>query len=215
MRGIEIEDVILCGFSQGCMISLQTGIKRKDAIDLGKKLLLYSLSDFKISLNDIPDKTMQIVLEEYQCKNIDDLYAEIGLGNRIAKLVAMRFAPTDSSSQNRNPSGGIQIRGTEGLVVSYAKCCYPIPGDPIIGHISQEKGIVVHRQVCRSIKHMKKNTEEMLDMSWDENIEDSFNASIKIEVENVRGVLALISSQIAQNDCNIESVTYDLSLIHI
>ena len=184
-------------------------IKRKDAIDLGQKLLLYSLSDFKISLNDIPDKTMQIVLEEYKCKSIDDLYAEIGLGNRIAKLVAMRFAPTDSSSQNRNPSGGIQIRGTEGLVVSYAKCCYPIPGDPIIGHISQEKGIVVHRQVCRSIKHMKKNTEEMLDMSWDENIEDSFNASIKIEVENVRGVLALISSQIAQNDCNIESVTYD------
>ena len=121
----------------------------------------------------------------------------------------MRFAPTDTSSQNSNPSGGIQIRGTEGLVVSYAKCCYPIPGDPIIGHISQEKGIVVHRQVCRSIKHVKKTMEEKLDMSWDDNIEDSFNASIKVEVENVRGVLALISSQIAQNDCNIESVTYD------
>ena len=109
----------------------------------------------------------------------------------------MRFAPTDTSSQNSNSSGGIQIRGTEGLVVSYAKCCYPIPGDPIIGHISQEKGIVVHRQVCRSIKHVKKTMEEKLDMSWDDNIEDSFNASIKVEVENVRGVLALISSQIA------------------
>ena len=108
-----------------------------------------------------------------------------------------------------SPSTGIQIRGTEGLVVSYAKCCFPVPGDSIIGYISQEKGIVVHRQVCKSIKHTKKSHETTLDLLWDENIDDSFNACIKVEVENVRGVLALISSQIAQNDCNIESVTYD------
>jgi RelA/SpoT family (p)ppGpp synthetase len=185
-------------------------IKSNDAIALGKKLLDYSLKDFDIQLNDIPKKTLNIVLQEYSCETIDDLYAEIGLGNSIAKLVAMRIAPTDMPLKENNTSNtDIQIRGTEGLVVSYAKCCYPIPGDPILGHISQEKGVVVHRQKCRSINHMKKSSDETLDLSWADNVDDTFSASIKVEVENVRGVLAMISAQIAQNDSNIESVTYD------
>ena len=185
-------------------------IKKNDAIALGKKLLDYSLKDFDIQLNDIPKKTLNIVLQEYSCETIDDLYAEIGLGNSIAKLVAMRIAPTDIPlKENCVSNTDIQIRGTEGLVVSYAKCCYPIPGDPILGHISQEKGVVVHRQKCRSLNHMKKSSDETLDLSWADNVDDTFSASIKVEVENVRGVLAMISAQIAQNDSNIESVTYD------
>ena len=183
-------------------------VKKQDAIALGEKLLTYSLEDLGISLIDIPQKTLGLFLDEYSCGSIKDLYLEIGLGNRIAKLVAMRLAPA-SNIQESNPSGSIEIRGTEGLVLSYAKCCFPIPGDSIIGHISQEKGIVVHRQTCRSIKHIKKSTDETLHLAWESNIDDSFNACIKVEVENVRGVLALVSSQIAQNDCNIESVTYD------
>ena len=185
-------------------------IKKNDAIALGKKLLDYSLKDFDIQLNDIPKKTLNIVLQEYSCETIDDLYAEIGLGNSIAKLVAMRIAPTDMPLKENSASNtDIQIRGTEGLVVSFAKCCYPIPGDPILGHISQEKGVVVHRQKCRSLNHMKKSSDETLDLSWADNVDDTFSASIKVEVENVRGVLAMISAQIAQNDSNIESVTYD------
>ena len=185
-------------------------IKKNDAIALGKKLLDYSLKDFDIQLYDIPKKTLNIVLQEYSCETIDDLYAEIGLGNSIAKLVAMRIAPTDMPlKENTASNTDIQIRGTEGLVVSYAKCCYPIPGDPILGHISQEKGVVEHRQKCRSLNHMKKSSDETLDLSWADNDDDTFSASIKVEVENVRGVLAMISAQIAQNDSNIESVTYD------
>ena len=184
-------------------------IKKKDAIALGRKLLKNALSDFEIQIDDIPKNTLKIILQEYSCKTINDLYSEIGLGNIIAKLTAMRISPTEMPSKNSKTSNDIQIRGTEGLVVSYAKCCYPIPGDPIIGYISQEKGIVVHRQSCRSINHMKKQSDETLDLSWAENVDDMFSASIKVEVDNVRGVLAMISSQIAQNESNIESVTYD------
>ena len=185
-------------------------IKKNDAIALGRKLLKYSLKDFDIDIDDVPTNTLKIVLQEYSCETINDLYAQIGLGNSIAKLIAMRIAPIEMPARNSNISNkDIQIRGTEGLVVSYAKCCYPIPGDPIIGHISQEKGIVVHRESCRSFNHKKKPSDETLDLSWAENVDDTFSASIKVEVENVRGVLAMISSQIAQNDSNIESVTYD------
>ena len=184
-------------------------IKKKDAISLGKKLLKYALQDFEIQIDDIPKNTLKIILQEYSCKTINDLYSEIGLGNIIAKLIAMRISPTEMPRKNLKASNDIQIRGTEGLVVSYAKCCYPIPGDPILGYISQEKGIVVHRQSCRSINHMKKQSDETLDLSWADNVNDMFSVSIKVEVDNVRGVLAKISSQIAQNDSNIESVTYD------
>ena len=184
-------------------------IKKNDAISLGKKLLKFALKDFEIKINDIPENTLKIILQEYSCKTINDLYSEIGLGNIIAKLIAMRISPTEMPAKNTKSSSDIQIRGTEGLVVSYAKCCYPIPGDPILGYISQEKGLVVHRQTCRSINHMKKQSDETIDLSWDENVDDMFSASIKVEVDNVRGVLAMISSQIAQNDSNIESVTYD------
>ena len=93
--------------------------------------------------------------------------------------------------------------------MSYAKCCYPIPGDSIIGHISQGKGIVVHRQVCNSIKHTKRINEQTIDLVWSDNIDDLFSVCIKAEVENKRGVLAQISSIIAKNECNIDSVTYD------
>ena len=173
-------------------------------------MLKYSLKDFDIDIDDVPTNTLKIVLQEYSCETINDLYAQIGLGNSIAKLIAMRIAPIELPARTSNVSNkDIQIRGTEGLVVSYAKCCYPIPGDPIIGHISQEKGIVVHRESCRSFNHKKKPSDETLDLSWAENVDDTFSASIKVEVENVRGVLAMISSQIAQNDSNIESVTYD------
>ncbi len=183
-------------------------IKKKDAKILGKRLLQNSLRGFGININEIPKKTLNIVLQEYKCENIDELYCEIGLGNRIAKLVSMRVAPRENTNE-KTKSVGVNIRGTEGLVLSFAKCCYPIPGDNIIGHISQEKGIVVHRYTCKSIRKDKKANDETLDLSWDETINDSFNACIKVEVENQRGVLAAISSEISQYESDIISVRYD------
>ncbi len=183
-------------------------IKKKDAIILGEKLLKNSLKSFDLEIKEIPKKTLKMVLEEYKCKNIEDLFCEIGLGNRIAKLVSMRVAPSENLPKTKK-SSEVNIKGTEGLVLSFAKCCYPIPGDNILGHISQEKGIVVHKHDCKSIRKDKKATDEKIDLSWDENIEDQFNACIKVEVENQRGVLASISSEISQYESDIVSVRYD------
>jgi len=184
--------------------------QREDAINLGEKLLKNSLTEYGIKLDEIPSKTMKMVLQEYGCSNLDGLFSEIGLGNRIPKLVAMRVAPVNIIKKNlKTKSKEIHIQGTEGLVLSYAKCCYPIPGDSIIGSISQGKGIVVHRQICHSVKHGKKTKEQNIDLIWSESIDDFFSVCIKVEVENKRGVLAQISSIIAKNDCNIDSVTYD------
>ena len=183
-------------------------IKKKDAIVLGERLLKNSLKAFNIDIKEIPKKTLNMVLQEYKCQNIEDLFCEIGLGNRIAKLVSIRVAPSENLPKTKNPSG-VSIKGTEGLVLSFARCCYPIPGDNILGHISQEKGIVVHKHDCKSIRKDKKATDEKIDLSWDENVEEQFNACIKVEVENQRGVLASISSEISQYESDIVSVRYD------
>ena len=93
------------------------------------------------------------ILSEYKFNTLDDLYRDIGLGNVIPKLVALRMAP--SFKTNNNKETAYDIEGSEGLVMSYAKCCYPLPGDNIVGHISQGKGIVVHRSSCKSIRQQK------------------------------------------------------------
>ena len=179
-------------------------IHASDAIKLGKKLLKSNLEELNVSLVDVPKKTLKFILSEYNYKSIDDLYKSIGLGNKIPKLIALRMAPSFKKIDSASP---YDIEGSEGLVMSYAKCCHPVPGDLIVGHTSQGKGIVVHRSSCKSISRTKLDSES-IELRWSENVDNNFNASIMIEVENQRGVLAQVSSVIAQSEHNIESVNY-------
>ena len=179
-------------------------IHETDAIRLGEKLLKGCLEELQVSLDDVPQKTLKFILSEYRYKTIDQLFKEIGLGNKIPKLIALRMAPSFKKTES---STAYDIEGSEGLVMSYAKCCHPIPGDMIIGYPSQGKGIVVHRNNCKSIKHTKPN-DETIDLQWSESVDNNFSASIMIEVENQRGVLAEISALVAQSNHNIESVNY-------
>jgi RelA/SpoT family (p)ppGpp synthetase len=179
-------------------------IHESDAIRLGEKLLKGCLEELQVSLDDVPQKTLKFILLEYKYKTIDQLFKEIGLGNKIPKLIALRMAPSFKKTES---STTYDIEGSEGLVMSYAKCCHPIPGDMIVGYPSQGKGIVVHRNNCKSIKHTKPN-DQTIDLQWSESVDNNFSASIMIEVENQRGVLAEISALVAQSNHNIESVNY-------
>jgi RelA/SpoT family (p)ppGpp synthetase len=179
-------------------------IHESDAIRLGEKLLKGCLEELQVSLDDVPQKTLQFILSEYKYKTIDQLFKEIGLGNKIPKLIALRMAPSFKKTESNTT---YDIEGSEGLVMSYAKCCHPIPGDMIVGYPSQGKGIVVHRNNCKSIKHTKPN-DETIDLQWSESVDNNFSASIMIEVENQRGVLAEVSALVAQSNHNIESVNY-------
>ena len=179
-------------------------IHETDAISLGEKLLKTCLEELQVSIDDVPKKTLEFILSEHKYKTINELYKEIGLGNKIPKLIALRMAPSFKKTESNIP---YDIEGSEGLVMSYAKCCYPIPGDMIVGYPSQGKGIVVHRSNCKSIRHTKPN-DETIDLQWSESVDNNFSTSIMIEVENQRGVLAEISAVVAQSNHNIESVNY-------
>jgi (p)ppGpp synthase/HD superfamily hydrolase len=101
----------------------------------------------------------------------------------------------------------LYIRGTEGTVVTFAKCCRPIPGDPILGFLSAGRGVVIHSHNCKNTSEFRKKPERWIDVQWEDAVQGNFPVDIRIDVANQRGVLATIAATIAETDANIDNVS--------
>ena len=186
------------------------GLKRSEAIELGKRLLTQALSDLSLHLKKIPEERLQAVAAELNLKGPEDLFERIGLGERLAPLVARRLLPADGD-QNPEPIRGapLGIAGTEGMVVSYARCCFPIPNDPVMAYLSSGRGMVIHREACGNLRNYRKQPDKWLTVTWQSTVDRLFNVEIRIDVTNRMGVLAAIASNIASTETNIEHVSVD------
>lgn len=186
--------------------SLQT----TEAITFGKRLLIRELSAFSINFEDIPQALKLSVIEEYKLESEDELLAEIGLGNRLAPLVARKLIPLQINEKELKPekldSNPIVIKGTEGLVISFPKCCRPIPGDPIIGYVTAGRGIVVHVHNCKNVNDYHNQPEKWVDVEWENKIKHELPCRLSMDVTNQRGMLATIASAIAEVNANILNV---------
>ena len=131
---------------------------------------------------------------------------DIGLGKRLNVMVAKQLLSDASVVKDGRPLGSITIRGTEGMAVQFAKCCRPIPGDPILGFINKGKGLVVHTHDCPSIAKFRHDPEKWLDVEWDPETRRLFNVSLRLAVANQRGVLAKVAAAIADAGSNIDNV---------
>ena len=190
-------------------------LQSKEALDLGKRMLEKELSVFGGSLEQIDQNKLSQLLKDFNLTNQDKLLEEIGLGNRMPLLVARRLMVQDEAEAAKpaDEAGGsgmtspLAIKGSEGMVVKYARCCRPIPGDEIVATFSAGKGIVVHRQDCRNIGEFKKsNDTSWLDVEWEREPDADFATEIKVEVGNKRGVLATVAAAISEMGSNIENV---------
>jgi guanosine-3',5'-bis(diphosphate) 3'-pyrophosphohydrolase len=187
-------------------------LKHSEAVDLGKRLLNQALGDLGLALKKIPDERIQATATELNLKSADELFEKIGLGERLAPLVARRLLPPDTQTPAEPPAaptGPLAIAGTEGMVVSYARCCFPIPNDPIMAYLSSGRGVVIHREVCNNLRNYRKQPDKWLSVTWQPNVDRLFNVEIRIEVTNRMGVLAAIASNIASTETNIEHVAVD------
>ena len=182
--------------------------RRSESISLGERLLNKVLTGFNSHLDKLVPERVQAVLGEYRLEVIEDLLEDIGLGNRMAYVVARRLLASDGE-QLPSAEGPLAIRGTEGLVLSYAKCCTPIPGDPIVGHISAGKGMVVHLETCRNIGEIRHNPEKCIQLSWAKDVVGEFNVELRIELEHQRGLIALLAGSVNAADGNIEKISMD------
>ncbi|TVS18880.1 MAG: RelA/SpoT family protein, partial [Gammaproteobacteria bacterium] len=177
---------------------------------LGRRLLNRSLANVSSSLQDVPEERMQVVLDELNFAHTEDLLEDIGLGNRMAYVIARRLVASDGVDDDSvaEPEGGsIAIRGTEGMVVTYGKCCYPLPGDPIVGHISSGRGLVIHRDTCRNLGELRKKRDEILQaVRWSDRIEGEFSAELRVQVAPQKGVIAELAALITSLDASIEKI---------
>ena len=185
-----------------------------EAEELGKRLLNKCLAVHGTSIDVTPEDEVQLVSEEQGFVSISDMYCALGLGNHIPIVVALALSQirkkmgerTGGSSEDELKAQPLAIKGTEGAVINYAKCCRPIPGDPILGFITAGRGIVIHTQDCKNVAEFRDKPEKWLDVKWEEDIQGDFPIDINLLVISKRGVLARVASTIAGMEANIENV---------
>lgn len=185
--------------------------QREESMSLGKRLVEKALNSYGSSLNDIPDHELQPIVVHAGLESIHHLFEEVGIGNRPALLVAKQLVKPQSDHQKKeNPdahsSHSLVIKGTEGLIISYAKCCRPIPGDHIAGLIKAGQGLEVHLLHCHRIEKYLHQPDKYVPLMWEENTEGDFSVDLTIDMVNRRGSLAALALAISEGESNIENI---------
>jgi guanosine-3',5'-bis(diphosphate) 3'-pyrophosphohydrolase len=190
-------------------------LQHEDAVELGHRMLDRALDAVDVSLESISVSVLDKYLAENKFKRLEELLADIALGNRMpdqvaVQLVALKGGLVKSRKAGRGGrrSEKIRITGAERGVLSFANCCHPLPGDEIMGFLSSGKGIVVHRLECPNVAEFRKAPERCIEMEWDDNVSGDYRVELRAEVDNKPGVLASVAAAIAASESNIENVDY-------
>ena len=180
----------------------------EQSAQLGEKLLNQAMAALKIPPDSIDEGKWERLIRATGSKSRQDILTDIGLGRRLGIVVAKRLAEGEVASVDEKPAP-LVIRGSEGMAVEFAKCCSPIPGDPIIGFIKKGQGLVIHTHDCPLVRRSRVDPAKCLDVEWANEISRQFEVGIRIEVRNQRGVLASIAAEIAGAGSNIENISME------
>ena len=183
---------------------------RDDSVALGRSLLDKGLTGFGSNLASLPEDKLAGFLSQQRYEHLDDLLVDVARGNRLPGFTAQQLLSGVEGGQLQQNDGSAQpvaICGTEGFMVSYARCCHPIPGDSIEGYLSFEKGVVVHRAQCHNLVDIRDHNERHIALRWDEDVEGEYSAELRVEVENRRGMIAVIATRINSMGVNIEKIS--------
>ncbi|OGA51317.1 MAG: guanosine-3',5'-bis(diphosphate) 3'-pyrophosphohydrolase [Betaproteobacteria bacterium RIFCSPLOWO2_12_FULL_63_13] len=177
---------------------------------LGERLLTQQLRAFGTKVTGIASEGWDKLVRESSAKSRNEVLADIGLGKRLAAIVARKLlALSGHTPDEGNQPAAIVIRGSEGMAVQFAKCCSPIPGDPILGFIKKGQGLVVHTHDCPTARKSRSDPEKWVDVTWDPDTDRMFDVTIRVVVLDQRGVLAKVAAAIAGAGCNIANVSVD------
>jgi len=171
---------------------------------LGLQLLNQALRGLGVNPADV-DEAHWEQLTKVSNRSRGEILVEIGLGKKLGMMVARQLMAREGEDFAR-ASGPLLVRGSEGVAVRLAKCCRPIPGDPIIGQIKKDQGLIIHTHDCPQVKHYREDPDKWVDVEWEQDLEKTFDVSIRITVANVRGVLAKVAASIAAEGSNIDDV---------
>lgn len=208
-------------------------IQSEEPKHIGERMLNQALRAMRVEPEDINEKQWAKLISDYGVKNKQEILADIGLGKRQSVMVAHQLLATESNvanpdtgnvvsklfgnnlfgkifgKSNKKPLDTITIRGSEGMNVQFAACCRPIPGDPILGFINKDKGLIIHTHDCPAIGKFRLDPEKWLDVEWDSDNKHLFKVNLKMVVENKPGMLAMIAAVIANAGSNIDNVSME------
>jgi guanosine-3',5'-bis(diphosphate) 3'-pyrophosphohydrolase len=200
---------VVTGKARANIRSYLKNLERKDAAELGRRLLDKELVQLDTRVDSLDPARLKRLLGELGLESLEQLLVEVGLGDRPAVLVARRLAEQESAKEGgaeAKAASSLAVKGTEGMVVKFGKCCRPIPGDAIIGTFHRGRGLVIHRQGCPNLGTYPRTGESWLDVHWEQAPGAEFTTEIRVSVGNQRGVLATVAAAIADMDSNIEHV---------
>ena len=196
--------------------AIRSELKQQQAgqsITLGRKLLNRVLGAANTSINDLDFRRLRRVFGELGVRKLDELLQSIGNGNVSAHLAAQKLLAADNPEYQAiavESAGPVTIAGGEGLVVSYGRCCGPIPGDHIVGHMTPGKGFVVHVETCNNLNEVRRRTpHEIAPARWTSHVEDEFQTMLRINVKRRKGIMAEIAAEISSCDAGMESINIE------
>jgi GTP diphosphokinase / guanosine-3',5'-bis(diphosphate) 3'-diphosphatase len=200
-------------------------LQATESAHLGERMLNMALRALHVEPSSISDKQWRKVIRDYGAKHRADILTDIGLGKRVSLMVAHQLTAgipelhvlendAENNLENSKPSpskklDSITISGSEGMAVQFAQCCRPIPGDPILGFINKDKGLIIHTHDCPTTRKFKLDPDKWLDVEWDSDNKKLFKVNVHTVVVNERGMLAKIASGISDVGANIDNVSIE------
>jgi GTP diphosphokinase / guanosine-3',5'-bis(diphosphate) 3'-diphosphatase len=189
-------------------------MKYSESVDLGRRLLEQSLAALRIDSAALDAALLEKGARDAGARSVEELYADIGLGKRLApvtaRTIALQFASKPAAALIVPRPAPIFVHGTEGSAVQYSTCCHPLPGDSIIGHLRGGHGLAIHRADCTVAQRQRaKDVERWIDVQWADDVHGVFRCEIELLVNDQRGVLAKIAANLAAADANIMHVAMD------
>lgn len=202
--------------------------RKAEAVELGKRMLERALASMETSLDEFEPQHLDQLVEALHTKSIESLMEQIGMGNRVAYLTARQLLnlrdERHQDDENALPAAqsrqAMVIHGTEGFLVNFARCCYPIPGDHIVGIVSSEKGVVVHCESCHNSIELRNEPERVVPLTWADDIDRDFSVELKVELSKQRGIIAVLATRVNGADASIEKISVEdenpkISTIHL
>lgn len=182
-----------------------------ESVALGQRLLEQAFAELSSDFSKVPPESLQALLNDLNYKSSDDLLYAIGIGNQMPMVIAKRLvvAQENGTLEKTTKNRPLAIKGTEGMVVHFAECCQPIPGDSILGRFQQGRGILVHSSDCLLLKNSRTSPEQFVSLRWDDAVQGEFWVDITVEVTNQRGVLATLATAISEAESNIGNISVD------
>ncbi|GAA05296.1 MULTISPECIES: bifunctional GTP diphosphokinase/guanosine-3',5'-bis pyrophosphate 3'-pyrophosphohydrolase [Photobacterium] len=179
-------------------------MRRDESITLGRRLLNHALGG--ASLDSIASENITKVLTDLKLNSIEDLLAEIGLGEVMSVVIARRFLGNADELTPKENDRRLPIQGADGILLTFANCCHPIHGDPIIAHVSPGKGLVIHREECANVRGYRKEPDKYMAVEWSEDFDQEFVTCLKVDMQNHQGALADLTNTIAATGSNIQGL---------